>query len=70
VLLPGGGDSDLTISVTLARGYGPADARAEAAIQRAGERIVAGGGGRVRRGITVAASAGGQPTGLPPAGGP
>ncbi len=27
-LLPGGGDSDLTISVTLARGYGPADARA------------------------------------------
>ena len=24
VLLPGGGDSDLTISVTLARGYGPA----------------------------------------------
>jgi hypothetical protein len=70
VLLPGGGDSDLTISVTLARGYGPADARAEAAIQRAVERIVAGGGARVRRGITVAASTGGQPTGLPPAGGP
>ena len=70
VLLPGGGDSDLTISVTLARGCGPADARAEAAIQRAVERIVAGGGARVRRGITVAASAGGQPTGLPPAGGP
>ena len=69
-LLPGGGDSDLTISVTLARGYGPADARAEAAIQRAVERIVAGGGARVRRGITVAASTGGQPTGLPPAGGP
>jgi hypothetical protein len=69
-LLPGGGDSDLTISVTLARGYGPAHARAEAAIQRAVERIVAGGGARVRRGITVAASTGGQPTGLPPAGGP
>jgi hypothetical protein len=70
VLLPGGGDSDLTISVTLARGYGPADARAEAAIRRAVERIAAGGGARVRRGITVAASTGGQPTGLPPAGGP
>ena len=70
VLLPGGGDSDLTISVTLARGYGPADARAEAAIQRAVERIAAGGGARVRRGITVAASTGGQPTGLPPAGRP
>jgi hypothetical protein len=84
-LLPGGGDSDLTISVTLARGYGPGDARAQAAIQRAVERIVAGGGARVRRGITVAASTGaastgaastgaagtgGQPTGIPPAGGP
>jgi len=69
-LLPGGGDSDLTISVTLARGYGPADARAQAAIQRAAERIVAGGGARVRRGITVAAGTGGQPTGIPPAGGP
>ncbi|MFI5080895.1 MAG: SseB family protein [Streptosporangiales bacterium] len=69
-LLPGGDDSDLTMSVTLARGYGPADARAQAAIQRAVERIVAGGGARVRRGITVAASTGGQPTGIPPAGGP
>ena len=55
-LLPGGGDSDLTISVALARGYGPGDARARAAIQRAAERIVAGGGARVRRGITLAAS--------------
>ncbi len=70
VLLPGGADSDLTIWVTLARGYGPADARAEAAIQRAVEHIVAGGGARVRRGITVAVSTGGQPTGIPPAGGP
>jgi hypothetical protein len=79
-LLPGGGDSDLTISVTLARGYGPGDARAQAVIQRAVERIVAGGGARVRRGITVAASMGtaspgtaspgGQPTGISPAGGP
>jgi hypothetical protein len=55
-LLPGSDGSDLTIQVTLARGYRPADARARAAIQRAVERIVADGGGRVRRGITVAAS--------------
>jgi len=79
-LLPGGGDSDLTVQVTLAPGYGPSDARAQAAIRRAVERIVAGGGGRVRRGITVAVSSGaastgatstgGQPAGSPPAGGP
>ena len=69
-LLPGGGGSDLTIQVTLARGCGPADARAQAAIQRAVERIVAGGGGRVRRGITVAASTGGRPVGTPREGGP
>ena len=62
-LLPGGGDSDLTISVTLAHGCGPADARAQAAIQRAAERIVAGGGARVRRGITVALSTGAVSTG-------
>src|SRR5262245_59395327 len=69
-LLPGGGGGDLTIQVTLAPGYGPSDARAQAAIQRAVERLVAGGGGRVRRGITVAVSTGGQPAGTPPAGGP
>jgi len=79
-LLPGGGDSDLTIQVTLAPGYGPSDVRAQAAIQRAVERIVTGGGGRVRRGITVAVSTvpvgtgpvspGGQPADIPPAGGP
>jgi hypothetical protein len=68
-LRPGSGGSDLTIQVTLARGYGPADARAQAAIQRAVERIVAGGGGRVQRGITVAASTGGQPVRTPPGGG-
>jgi hypothetical protein len=62
-LLPGGGDSDLTIQLTLAPGYGPSDARAQAAIQRAVERIVAGGGGRVRRGITVAVSTGPASTG-------
>ena len=69
-LLPGSGGADLTVQVTLARGYGPAGARAQAAIQRAVERIVAGGGGRVRRGITVAASTGDQPVGTPPEGGP
>ena len=74
-LLPGGGDSDLTVQVTLAPGYAPSDARAQAAIQRAMERIVAGSGGRVRRGITVAVSTGavstgGQTAGIPPAGGP
>jgi len=42
-LLPGSDGSDLTIQVMLAHGYGPADARAQAAIQRAVERIVAGG---------------------------
>ena len=69
-LLPGGGDSDLTIQLTLAPGYGPAGARAQAAVQRAVERIMAGGGGRVRRGITVAVSTSGQPAGPPQAGGP
>jgi len=69
-LRPGSGGSDLTIQVTLARGYGPADARAQAAIQRAAERIVAGGGDRVQRGITVTASAGDQPVRTPPGGGP
>jgi SseB protein N-terminal domain len=57
-LRPGEAGSDLTIQVTLARGYGSADARAQAAIQAAVERIVAGGGGRVRRGIMVAVTAG------------
>jgi hypothetical protein len=69
-LLPGGGGSDLTISVTLARGCGPGGARVQAAIQRAVEPIVAGGGARVRRGITVAVSTGGLPAGAPQAGGP
>ncbi|HXZ73933.1 MAG TPA: SseB family protein [Streptosporangiaceae bacterium] len=69
-LRPGSGGSDLTIQVALAPGYGPADARAQAAIQRAVERIVTGGGGRVQRGITVAASAGDQPVRTPPGGGP
>ena len=57
-LLPGDGGSDLTVQLTLAEGYGPADVHAQAAIQRAMERLVASGDGRVRRGITVAATAG------------
>jgi len=67
---PRPGHADLTISMTLARGCGPGDARAQAAIQRAVEHIVAGGDARVRRGITVAVSTGGQPAGTPQAGGP
>ena len=55
---PGEAGSDLAIEVTLARGYGSADARAQAAIQRAVERIVAGAAGRVRRGIMVTVTAG------------
>ena len=52
-LLPGTSGSDLAIQVTLVHGYGPGHALAQAAIQRAVQHIVAGGGGRVRRGITV-----------------
>jgi hypothetical protein len=79
-LLPGGDGSDLTVQLTLAPGCGPGDNRAQAAIQRVVERIVAGAGGRVRRGITVAASTvvasteaastGGQPAGTPQVGDP
>jgi len=68
-LRPGEGGSDLTIQVTLAGGHGPAQADAQAAIQRAAERIAAGAGGRVRRGITVAATMGDRSTGAR-AGGP
>jgi hypothetical protein len=52
-LLPGMSGSDLTIQVTLVDEYGPGHALAQAAIQRAVQHIVAGGGGRVRCGITV-----------------
>jgi hypothetical protein len=54
-LLPGTSGSDLTIRVMLVHGYGPGHAFAQAAIQRAVQCIVADGGGRVRRGITVTA---------------
>ena len=60
-LLPGKGESDLTIQVTLVHGYGPAHAHVQAAIQRAAERIVAGGGARMRRGITVTVSLADRP---------
>jgi SseB protein N-terminal domain len=62
-LLPGEGDSDLTIQVTLVPGCGPGQPRAQEAIQRSAERILAGGGGRVRRGIAVAATVGDPPGG-------
>ena len=48
----------VTVRLTLADGYGPAHVHAQAAIERAMERLVAGGDGRVRRGITVSAEAG------------
>jgi hypothetical protein len=69
-LLQGEGEGDLAIQVTLAPGSGPGNVRAGEAIQRAVERIVAGGGGRVRRGITVTASMGDRPADGPAAGGP
>jgi len=72
-LRPGEGGSDLTVLVTLADGYAPAHVRAQAAIRRAVERVVAGGGDRVRRGITLNASMGGRPVSGAPgtgAGGP
>jgi hypothetical protein len=64
-LRPGEDGSDLTIQVTLARGHGPAQAGAQAAIRRAAERIAAGAAGRVRRGITVTASASDRPAPAP-----
>ena len=60
-LLPGENGSDLTIQVMLAHGHGPGHAQAQAAIQRAVERIAADGGGRVRRGITVTATMADRP---------
>jgi len=69
-LAPGRGGSDLTIELALASGAGPGQPRVQEAIGRAAQRIVAAGGGRVRRGIAVAASTGGQPAGTPQAGGP
>jgi hypothetical protein len=59
-LLPGQDGSDLTIQLTLAPGPGPGQAQVQAAIQRSVERIMASGGDRVRRGITVAATVSGQ----------
>jgi SseB protein N-terminal domain len=60
-LLPGKDGSDLTVELTLVAGCGPGHARAQEAIQRSAERIIAGGGASVRRGIAVSASAGGPP---------
>ena len=60
-LLPGKDGSDLTVELTLVPGYRPGHARAQEAIQRSAERIIAGGGASVRRGIAVSASMGGSP---------
>ncbi len=60
-LLPGDDGSDLTIQLTLAPGLGPGQARAQEAIQRSAERIMAEGDGRVRRGIAVVATVAGPP---------
>jgi hypothetical protein len=65
----GGGDSDLTISVTLARGRPPRRPR-PSGIQRAVERIVVEAGGARYGGDPVAVSTGGQPAGIPQVGGP
>jgi SseB protein N-terminal domain len=62
-LLPGRGGSDLTIELALAGAADPGLQRAQEAVGRVAERIVAAGGGRVRRGITVAASTGAASTG-------
>jgi hypothetical protein len=60
-LLPGDGGSDLTVQLTLAPGLGPGQPRAQEAIQRSAERLMAEGDGRVRRGIAVVATVAGPP---------
>jgi SseB protein N-terminal domain len=60
-LLPGDGGSDVTIQLTLAPGLGPGRPRAQEAIQRCAERIMADGDGRVRRGIAVVVTVAGPP---------
>jgi hypothetical protein len=67
-LRPGDSGSDVTIELALAAGCQPGDAGAQEAIRRAAARIMATGGDRLRRGITVAISAGGDPAA--PVGGP
>ena len=67
-LRPGDDGTDLTVQLALATGYQPGGTRAQEAVSRAAARIMAAGGARIRRGISVAISAGsgpGQPVGSP-----
>lgn len=56
-LLPGGPDSDLLLEVRLAPGREAGEHAVRQAIERAAAGIMAGTGGRFRRGIEVAAAA-------------
>jgi hypothetical protein len=60
-LLPGDGGTDVTIRLTLASGLGPGLPRAQEAVQRCAERIMADGDGRVQRGIAVVVTVAGPP---------
>ncbi|HYB86255.1 MAG TPA: SseB family protein [Streptosporangiaceae bacterium] len=60
-LLPGDGGTDVTIRLTLAPGLGPGLPRAQEAVQRCAERVMADGDGRVRRGIAVVVTVAGPP---------
>ena len=53
-LLPGSGGTDLTLFLVPAAGRGCGEPALRDAAQRAAERLLAGAGGRVRRGIQVA----------------
>lgn len=55
-LLPGGPDSDFLLEVRLAPGRGAGEHAVRQAIERAAAGIMAGTGGRFRRGIEVAAA--------------
>jgi hypothetical protein len=53
-MLPGEDGTDLTLCLVPAEGCDPADAAFAGAARRAGERVLAGAGARLRRGIQVA----------------
>ena len=53
-LLPGEDGTDLTLCLVPAPGWDPARAAFTAAAQRATERVLAGAGQRLRRGVQVA----------------
>lgn len=65
-LLPGEDGTDLTLCLVPVPGYGPAEPGVTGAAQRACERLLAGAGDRVRRGVEVALL---EPAGPGPAGG-